>query len=500
MSDRHHYRSVVQATTLVGAGSLAALLVGLVRTKALALLLGPAGVGLAGLYTTLLAPLTILGGLGMETSGVRQLAAAAGQGDQARANAVARALLRLGWVCGLGGGLAAALLARPLSRWTFQSDGHAPAIALLGFAVLGGNLLAFHSGVLQGSRSLGALARLAVWSALGGALVSIPCYGLLGLRGIVPALLLASFWSAFVSWLLVRRAPVVAAGDVPVRLRAEARGLLRLGLPLMATGLMGACVTYVARLIVLRQFALDGVGLWGAAVNISGVLVSFILSAMGTDYFPRLAGLAHNTAEVSRAVNTQVEIALCLALPALLATLLFAPLGLRILYSGQFDAAVPVLRWSVFGMFLRVVTWPLGFVILAQGRGGLYFLNDLYVHVIYLAALALGGRTWGLAGLGLAGLVQYAGYLLFILPVAWFVARATWNRANCWRILCAALLLAGGGCLARWVRHPLLFNGIGVLAVAGAAAWGAQFLSRRTGFTLSRLLSKGLGGLRSLAG
>jgi enterobacterial common antigen flippase len=498
MNGRHQYRSMVRATTLVASGSLVALLFTLVRTKALALLLGPAGVGLAGLYATLMAPLVILGGLGMETSGVRQIAAAEGQGDQLRAGAVTRALLRLGWLAGLAGGLVTAGLARPLSRWTFQSHAHAAAVALLGFAVLFSCLAAFHSSVLQGHRRLGALVRLAAWSAAGGTLLAILCYAGFGMRGIVPALLLNALVSALVSGWLVRRASGGISCTGPVRLRAEALGLLRLGLPLMATALMGACVSYAARLIVLRQFALDGLGLWSAAVNISGVLVSFVLAAMGTDYYPRLAGLAHDAAEFSRAVNTQVEIALCLALPALLATLLFAPLGLRLLYSGQFDAAIPVLRWSVFGMFLRVVTWPLGFVILAQGRGGLYFLNDLYVHVIYLAALVLGGRAWGLAGLGIAGLLQYAGYLLFILPVAWLIARAAWNRPNCLRIFLAALLLAAASCLVRWVRHPLLFNGIGALAVAGVAAWAALNLSRKTGFTLPGLLSKGLGGLRSL--
>jgi len=500
MNERQHYRSIIQAISLVGAGSLVVLLCNLVRTKALALFLGPAGVGLAGLYATLLAPLTILSGLGMEISGVRQLAAAEGQWDGARGGVLAQVMLRLGWLTGMGGGLITTVLALPLSRWTFQSDRHAPAIACLGLAVLCGNLVAFHSGVLQGSRRLGSLVRLNIWCALGGTLFSIPCYYLFGVRGIVPALLLTSFWSAFVSWLLVRHAPVVAAGDAPVRLRAEARGLLRLGLPLMATALMGACVTYAARQIVLRQFGLDGVGLWVAAFNISGVLVGFVLAAMGTDYFPRLTGLVHSAPEVSRTVNTQVEIALCLALPALLATLLFAPLGIKLLYSNQFNAAIPVLRWSVFGMFLRVVTWPLGFVILAQGRGGLYFLNDLYVHVIYLAALVLGGRAWGLAGLGIAGLLQYVGYLFFILPVAWLIARAAWSRSNCLRIVLAALLLAAAACLSRWERHPLLFNGIGVLAVAGAGAWAALNLSRKTGLTLFGLLSRGLGGLRSLAG
>jgi hypothetical protein len=92
------------------------------------------------------------------------------------------------------------------------------------------------------------------------------------------------------------------------------------------------------------------------------------------------------------------------------------------------------------------------------------------------------------------------GYLFFILPVAWLIARAAWSRSNCLRIVLAALLLAAAACLSRWERHPLLFNGIGVLAVAGAGAWAALNLSRKTGLTLFGLLSKGLGGLRSLAG
>ena len=56
---------------------------GIVRTKAMALLLGPAGVGLLGLYGTIADLAQTIAGMGINTSGVRQIAEAVGHGRHA---------------------------------------------------------------------------------------------------------------------------------------------------------------------------------------------------------------------------------------------------------------------------------------------------------------------------------------------------------------------------------------------------------------------------------
>ena len=49
-ADEKSYSQILKSTALVGGSSVVNIAMGIVRTKAMAMLLGPAGFGLAGLY------------------------------------------------------------------------------------------------------------------------------------------------------------------------------------------------------------------------------------------------------------------------------------------------------------------------------------------------------------------------------------------------------------------------------------------------------------------
>src|SRR6185503_3210517 len=109
--------------------------VAIVRTKAMALLLGPTGIGLMGLYVSILNLVQTLAGMGINTSGVRQIADAAGSGDTARIALTTLVLRRTALVLGLVGAVLLIVLAKPISILTFGSDRHSGAIAMLSVAV-----------------------------------------------------------------------------------------------------------------------------------------------------------------------------------------------------------------------------------------------------------------------------------------------------------------------------------------------------------------------------
>lgn len=72
---------------------------------------------------------------------------------------------------------------------------------------------------------------------------------------------------------------------------------------------------------------------------------------MGTDNYPQLIAVSDDRQRVSEEVNSQTEIALLLAVLWLEATIIFASLAITLFYSGKFDRAIDILRWSVCGIF-----------------------------------------------------------------------------------------------------------------------------------------------------
>jgi len=484
------YRSVLKASSLIGGGAFINILIGMVRTKFVAVLLGPAGVGLMGMYLTILQPISTITGMGLNSSGVRQIAQAHGTGNPKRVAEVVVILRRMVWGTGVLGSLATVALSPWLSKWTFNSYEHTLPIAILGVTVLLGNIAVGQSCVLQGMRRISDLAKMQVIGAINGTVISIPCFYLWGIKGILPSLVLASIAALLTSWFFARRVkllPVVVTGQAQL---VEVKQLMGFGLPLMASALQGAFVAYLLRLIIVNQFGLEGVGVWGAAFAISGILVNFVLSAMGTDYYPRLTAVAHDNHLIAKEVNAQTEIALLLAMPAIVATILFAPLGIQLLYSGKFDAAIPILRWSVYGIFGRVVSWPLGFIILAQGRGRLFFMTELTMNILHVTLMYVCSRWWGLKGTGIAFMLLYIVCIVLMIFISQRIAQTHWRRTNLLLITVSTFVLMVAGILHLYVTTQWLYYVISLLLFAVISLVALRLLSHRTGITVQAIRAR----------
>ena len=196
-----HYREVLKATSLIGGSSFINILIGMVRTKFVAELLGPSGVGLISMYQTITGTIGTISGMGMATSGVRQIAESYGSGGEERIARTVKTLRRTAWLSGILGMLIAIVGSRWLSILSFGSAEHATALAFLGLTIL---LAAVSTGlgcILQGTRRIADLARINILSALSGTLISVPCFLFWGLDGIAPSLLLCSVAGLATSWL-----------------------------------------------------------------------------------------------------------------------------------------------------------------------------------------------------------------------------------------------------------------------------------------------------------
>ena len=78
------YGQILKSSALIGGSSVLNIAIGVIRTKAMAVLLGPGGYGLIGLYGSIANLAQSIAGMGVSSSGVRQIAAAVGSGETER--------------------------------------------------------------------------------------------------------------------------------------------------------------------------------------------------------------------------------------------------------------------------------------------------------------------------------------------------------------------------------------------------------------------------------
>lgn len=424
------YTQILKSTMLMGGSSLVNVALSIIRNKALAVLLGPEGVGLIGLYGSIIDMAQAIAGLGVSGSGVRQIAEAAGTGDTEKIARSATALRRISMVLGLLGALLLAALAFPVSSFTFGDYLHAGGIALLSLAVFFRVVSAGQTALIQGMRNIGSLALINVLSGLFGTAVSIPLIYLFGAQAIAPSLVVIAAASILPTWWYSRK---ICTDRPPMSARQfgqEATALLRLGFAFMASGLLTFGAAYAIRIIVLKEGGVAAAGLYQAAWALGGLYAGFILQAMSTDFYPRLTATADNNAECNRLVNEQAEISLLLAGPGLLATLTLAPLVMNLFYSSEFHGAVELLRWICLGMMLRIVAWPMGFIVLAKGAQTIFFWTEVAATLVHVGFAWLLVPKFGTPGAGMAFFGLYLWHSILIYVIVRRYTGFRWSPAN----------------------------------------------------------------------
>lgn len=417
------------------------ILLRIVRTKILAVLLGPSGVGIIGLYTSITDLVGTFAGMGVGSSGVRQIAEAAGTCDDDRIARTTITLRRAALILGAAGAVTLVVCAYPLSLITFGNSSHTWALAFLAVTIFFGAVSSGQAALIQGMRRVSHLAALSVLGALFGTLFSIPFVFFWGQQGIVPFLIATSAASIGTSWWFARKIKVTRIVMPWKDIWREARGLLNLGIVFMVTGVMTAGTMYAVQVIVVRNLGLDAAGLFQAAATLSTLYIGVILTAMGADFYPRLTAVASDDITVNRLVNEQAEVGLLLALPGIVFTLAFAPLIFQIFYSAKFLAANDVLRWYILGIFLRVICWPLAFIILAKGKGVLFFWTETIANGLHIGLAWWGVLFFGLAGAGIAFFIMYILYTTLIVLVARRLSDFAWSGNNSRRMLYALPLV-----------------------------------------------------------
>jgi antigen flippase len=188
----HTYGQILKSSAMIGGSSIVNIGIGIIRTKAMALLLGPGGFGLMGLYGSILNLAQSIASMGINSSDVRQIAEAAGSGETGRIGRTAAVLRRTAIVLGVLGAVLLVVFSRQISTLTFGSDRNTAAVATLSLAVFFLSVSGGQGALLQGMRRISDrisdMAKMGVLGALFGTVSSIPLIYFFGEKGVVPSL------------------------------------------------------------------------------------------------------------------------------------------------------------------------------------------------------------------------------------------------------------------------------------------------------------------------
>lgn len=376
------------------------------------------GIGWVGLLQNTLAIISSITGFGINISGVRMVALAQAAKDEEEFSKTVIVLKRASIVTGFLGVLITLVLAKPLSIWTFGTSDYTSWFLILSVNFIFSSLAVNYMALLQGTRSMRAIAASTVVYAVLVTCVTIPIYYFLKLDGIVTVLVLTSVLNFVVNWLFAREIKVTAVNVGLKETILRSKELIQLGFLLSINVIFGQITAYFLKLYFNYQYATESIlGLYVVATTILITYVGMIFSAMSTDFYPRLTQVQNDNNKVREMVNDQIEIALLLLTPLIIIFYFSAPYIITILYSKAFIGVVLILKWALFAIIIKAIIWPLAFIILAKGEKKLYFQQEILGDAMNIICTIIGYQLFGLTGIGLAMVFNYAVYGFYVFYV-----------------------------------------------------------------------------------
>jgi O-antigen/teichoic acid export membrane protein len=380
----------VLGTSSVGTGMTT--VAALTRTKLVALLLGPAGLAVAGQVSSAMLALSWMATFGTSAGTTRHLAEALERGDSGQAATVAWTATALIGGASLALSVLALLGAPELARWLFASPDATSWILWLVPAVPATAVLSLAAAVLRGTRQPHRLAlaqTIGAVFAVAAAFLLVSQGTLLSIVQLALAIVVlqtiavgAAAWPSCRPWLSHTGAKWSGA---------VARQIAEYGLGNVVMGVSTAVGALVVGRTYLNAGHTDAAGRIAALLSFGEPLVAVLVSGLNASAFP--AYCAASGQDANRVLSRTVRaLTLFTAMP-LVVMAAGADLIVALLFSPAFSDLAALLPWQTVAAYVRGVNILLGLPLLARGRVGVV----TGLHLLWVAT-ASAGATFGLGG------------------------------------------------------------------------------------------------------
>lgn len=399
---------------IFGGAQCFTVLAALVRTKMAALLIGSAGVGLTAVFNAIATFVANLSSLGVASSAVRTLSEAVATGNAALVEEHVRRIRQWSLLTALAGGGVLCLASPGLSlyyrgdlsgTWTFSALGLVVVMTLLSGCELA---------IMKACRRVKQLAWTTILASVISVLFVVPFYYWMRMEGVIWAVVISSFFSSLQVLLISWRLQPLKRGLLPAggwrrlygrlcwrKFWLQSRPMILLGLAFVLSGVVASGLELCIQGFFVSVASLSVVGLYKAGYQLGVTYPGMVFSAIGNDFYPRLAAVNSDPGRRNELVNRQISVLLFMAVLPL--TLLFecsVPYLLPLLFSSEFSSIETMVRWAVLALPFKAVALPIAFLPLALGKSLHFLVLESLNWVVLCVFVLLGYEVGGLDMVG----------------------------------------------------------------------------------------------------
>ena len=358
---------------------------GLIIIKIIAIYLGPEGFGRLGHFMSMIAILGVLAGGGILNGIVKYVAEYKGAPDRLHpflSNALAYTLIFSTLLF-----IAITLSAKQLSLILFGGDEFTQLIIFLGLIQYFYGLVSFCNGTINGLRETTKFAKIIIFGTLIGLPTSyflIIAYGfsgaVLGLAAVNACLLLPAMYE-------LRKLEFCKKIKFSINKQDTIRLSKFSAMQMFSLATLPLAEMYI-RSLIIHNAGWHEAGLWQGLMRLSSVYVGFFTTFLAAYYMPTLSEILDKNQIFKYVAKYVVTIGSIFILIAVM-VYTFREFVFSVIFSKEFIIPAEYVRYQLTGDLFKIMSYVIGFLIVAKAKTKLYIMAELAQTAFYL-----GVATW----------------------------------------------------------------------------------------------------------
>lgn len=395
------YGNIFKTTFLFGFVQVFKAVISIIKNKIAAVLIGPEGMGLIGIFGSTMDLIRTAAGLGVNQSAVRDVAEAFGSQQRSKYSKIIVVTNKVVLFTGAFGCFVTLILSRYLSEWTLGDTTHTISYCVLAIAIAINIINEGKAALLKGTRQLRSLAYSSMIGSVVSIVTAVPLFYFFGKDGVVPEFLIAAVLGLLTTQYFVVKISYDRVSLPSKEVWNSAKPMVRMGGALMYVSLLQFAVTFVLNNFVRAHGGLSEVGFFNVGVTILNAYFGLVVTAISTDYYPRISAVNYDNEKIQEELNRQSIVSVVLVGPMFVLFLAFLPIWIGLLYSNEFLPAMNYIKYAIYWSLITVCSNQVDMILVAKFNTKVMTIIATAMRVLQLGIAIPLYYFFGLTGLGI---------------------------------------------------------------------------------------------------
>ena len=382
-STTNSYSHIIKVMSIFGGVQVLLVVIGIIKSKFIAVYIGPSGVGELALFTSAISIIFLVSSFGFGYSATRQIAIEHKENRVHEIRIILSIVTKWLLVLSILTSIIIILLSSRISNMIFGNLSKTIQFMFLSIAIIFMVFKGRNDFFLQGMGHYSKLAKSKSFGALFGLIVSMPIYYYLGIEAIPIVIVLGAIIMYMTSTYYFKKLNLQRVKINSKQTFQRGIEMAKLGLVMVGGQIFGAIVINSINIFISSSGSVSDLGLYNAGISITTGYVGMIFTAMSVELLPRLSSVSYDNKQISSMVNQQSEILLIVLLPLLVIMIYLAPLMIKILLTDEFSNITLFIRIMALTLIIRVPAFTIGYIPIAKGEKRIFFIYNSFLPGIF---------------------------------------------------------------------------------------------------------------------